>query len=94
MKNYELKATTQKSYYGKAQVFESDAIIALKSYDTFVCYMDKTTGEFVRCWGDWSRTTANHVNDFLKLIGKEKVNKKEWEKMNPVGFNYDLLWKY
>lgn len=94
MKQYELKATTQKSYYGKAQVFENSKMIVLKSYDTFVGYLDKTTNQFVRCWDDWSRTTSNHVNDFLRMLGKETLNKKQWLKMNTQAFDYDMLWKH
>ncbi len=79
MKN-ELKATTQKSYYGKASVIEgNDGMKYLKSYDTIVCAYDYNTGEFTRMWGGYSRTTMNHVNDFLRLFNLPTLSKKEWE---------------
>lgn len=82
MKSYELKATRQKSYYGKAVIFENDHMIALKSYDSFVCYIDKSTKEFVRTWSGYSTTTGKHVADFMRLNGLSSLCKKEWEKLD------------
>lgn len=81
MKTYELKATRQKSYYGKAKILESDNVIALCSYDTIVCYIDKQTNEFFRTWWGWSATTSKHVADFMRLNGLEPLCKKDWEKL-------------
>ena len=81
MKN-ELKATTQKSYYGKALVLDGEhGEKMLKSYETIVCQYNPEMGDFVRLWGGYSRTTMNHVNDFRRLFNLPVLNKKEWEAM-------------
>ena len=87
MKNtYELKATSQKSYYGKAAVIENeDGTKSLRSYETIVCTYDPETGKFTRLWGGWSRTTANHINDFRRLFGLAPLNKKELESIPVSG---------
>ena len=72
-----LKAITQKSYYGKAKTAEINGEKLLKSYDTIVCKIT-ANGDFVRLWGGYSRTTAAHVNDFRKLYGLPALNKKAW----------------
>lgn len=81
-----LEATTQKSYYGKAWIVKEgdinlnpNAKASLLSYDTIVCDYDPMTGEFNRLWGGYSRTTANHINDFRAMYGLEPLNKKAWE---------------
>lgn len=83
---FKLEATTQKSYYGKAVVIKDGDInldpmgkASLRSYDTIVCEYDPRTGEFSRLWGGYSRTTANHINDFRRLYGLPALNKKAWE---------------
>lgn len=81
VKYYELPATTQKSYYGKAYVLHDiNGKIYLKSYNTFVCSIDRN-GNFARHWNGYSRTTANHVNDFCKLFGLPGGNKKWWDNL-------------
>ena len=76
---YNLSATLQKSYYGKAKVIETETETALKSYDTIVCKV--VNGEFIRLWGGYSRTTMNHVNDFRALFGLPSLTKREWESL-------------
>lgn len=71
-----LKATTQKSYYGKAHYYEHENVIFLRSYDTTVCRI--IDGKFERLWSGFSKTTLAHVNDFRKLYGMPTLNKKEW----------------
>ena len=74
-----LRATTQRSYYGKAKVLtHEDGTLELQSYETIVCKVTPN-GEFIRMWGGYSRTTANHINDFRKLCGLPALNKKAWE---------------
>ena len=80
MVTFSLQATTQKSYYGKAVVTEIGDNYYLLSYDTIVCKYTKER-EFKRMWNGYSRTTMNHINDFRKLFGLERITKKEWEKM-------------
>ena len=91
---FKLDATTQKSYYGKATVIKSGDInldplakASLKSYDTIVCEYDPHTGEFSRLWGGYSRTTANHINDFRRMYGLAPLNKKAWESLPVKGGN-------
>ena len=80
MKKEMLKATTQKSYYGKATVIYNDnGTVDLKSYDTIVISI--VNGEPVKRWNGYSNTTKNHVNDFLRLFGFEPINKKAWDLM-------------
>lgn len=82
MKEFKLNATRQKDYYGKAKVIDNEnGVFSLRSYDTIVCEYDTTAGEFRRLWGGYSRTTANHVNDFRRLFGLPAVSKKEWESL-------------
>ena len=84
MKKKELKATTQKSYYKKAEVIEDRfGNKRLKSYNTIVAEITKK-GKFERLWEGYSKTTMNHVNDFRKENGLEIINAKEWKKMEVV----------
>jgi len=88
-KSYELKATTQKSYYRKAYVLEgSNGDVFLQSYDTIVCGV--VGGVFSRFWDGYSVTTQNHINDFRRLQGLKTINKKEWENIpviiDPVNY--------
>lgn len=89
---FKLEATTQKSYYGKAVVIKDgdinldpSAVARLRSYDTIVCEYNPKTGEFTRLWGGYSRTTANHINDFRRLYGLPALNKKAWESLPVKG---------
>ena len=78
VKVYDLKATGQGSYYGKAKVVEDESgEIFLRSYDTLVCYINKD-GELKRLWDGYSSTTMKHVNDFLKLFELDGGGKKWW----------------
>ena len=50
----------QKSFYGKAKVFElENDMRVLKSYDTFVLIRDGD--KFMRLWNGWSLTTGKHI---------------------------------
>lgn len=88
---YNLPATLQKSYYGKAVVWEPDAESKiLRSYDTFVCGIKG--GKFVRLWNGYSKTTMNHINDFRNLFGMNPISKKEWENI-PCANGHDERYK-
>ena len=76
MKEKVLKATTQKSYYGKAHYYEYENAVFLCSYETTVCRI--IDGKFERLWNGYSKTTLAHVNDFRKLYNFPALNKKEW----------------
>ena len=69
IKFFELKATSQKSYYGKANVLElPNGQKYLISYRTVVCMINRL-GHVKRFWNDYSATTGKHINDFLRLYG-------------------------
>ena len=72
-----LKATLQKSYYGKATVRTENGWTILKSYETDVAAIDPH-GNFIRLWSGWSSTTAKHVNDFRIQNGFDKISKARW----------------
>ena len=84
MKSYELTPMGNdkaKSYYGKARVIEQDnGVKVLLSYDTEVCMITRS-GEFVRLWGGYSRTTMRHVNSFLELFDIAGGGKAFWDKL-------------
>lgn len=78
-KEYDLPATRQKSFYGKASIIEDvNGEIFLRSYDTLVAYINKA-GEFIRLWDGYSVTTMNHINDFLRFFNIPGGGKKWWE---------------
>lgn len=65
----------RKSFYGKAHIFiEKDGRRILKSYSTYVAYIDKA-GKFHRIWSGWSATTGRHLRAFAG------INKATWDKM-------------
>lgn len=77
MEIYELNATTQKSYYGKALIIEDDKTIKLQSYTTIVAELNKKTRELTIS-GWYSMTTSKHINDFLRALGScKRLSKKE-----------------
>ena len=77
MEIYELNATNQKSYYGKALVLENKSTIKLQSYETIVAEFNKKTN-VLEISGWYSMTTSKHINDFAKMCGYCKgLSKKE-----------------
>ena len=75
MRIYELPATMQKSFYGKANVLDAGGEISLKSYDTIM--LTVRDGEVV--WfsdyeWNYSTTTMRHVNAFLEHVGLPTTN--------------------
>lgn len=86
MKIYNLNATLQKSYYGKAKVIYNDnGSVSLKSYDTIVCTIKD--GNFVKLWDGYSATTMKHINDFRMMFNLPTLNKKEWDKLSEENGN-------
>ena len=73
-----LKATLQKSYYGKAKTRQEGDEIILKSYNTDVLAIDTVNACFRRLWNGWSATTMKHINVFLMAHGFAKMNKAIW----------------
>ncbi len=90
MDKFELKATTQKSYYGKATVTVRNGWAVLTSYTTEVAAVKNEDGKsrLVRYWGGWSRTTAKHIDDFCRLYGLPALTKKAWESLPVERFDW------
>ena len=82
MKKFPLTASRQKSYYGKATVIETvennETISRLQSYQTIVAEYNHHTNKMT-VYGWFSKTTANHINDFLEIYGFDGCNKKQLE---------------
>ena len=86
MKIYDLPSIgdVRKSFYGKAQVFEHEnGDKVLKSYNTFVCKIDKN-GTFYRLWDEYSATTMRHVNAFLTFFDIPGGGKAWWMKQEVI----------
>ncbi|MDD7731250.1 MAG: hypothetical protein PT942_03130 [Eubacteriales bacterium] len=72
---------TQKSFYGKAQVEATTDTATLYSYGTAIMTYNKVDDDLTLIWGDWSRTTGRHINEFLKQYTNiNGMNKKEYLK--------------
>lgn len=81
VKSWELKATSQKSFYKKAYVLEDEeGNFFLQSYDTIVCGI--VNGIFKKFWNGYSKTTQTHINDFRKCYNMGKLYKKEWDSLS------------
>lgn len=79
-REFELPATVQKSYYGKARVIEcSNGKTYLQSYETIVARIEGK--RLYRMWSGYSVTTMKHINDFARFYGFETMNKSTWERM-------------
>lgn len=79
VKSWELKATSQKSFYKKAYVLEDEkGDLFLQSYDTIACGI--INGTFKKFWD--GKTTQTHINDFRRAHNLSTLYKKEWEPLN------------
>lgn len=77
MKMYELYPHQQKSFYGKAKVFQTSyGYDILISYDTPVALIDNK-GDLHRLWSGWNATTGRHLDSF----SGQYQNKKTWDQM-------------
>ena len=68
--------SSQKDFYGKANVIVEGGQTKLKSYSTIVAVKENNTIK-VRGW--YSKTTAIHINEFLRQNGASSLSKKEME---------------
>ena len=68
--------SSQKDFYGKANVIVEGGQTKLKSYSTIVAVKENNTIK-VRRW--YSKTTAIHINEFLRQNGASSLSKKEME---------------
>lgn len=101
MKKYELEPmhTNQKSFYGKAYVYEHEmsgwVYYRLVSYNTPVLNVKVRDGVtyISRRWNSYSATTMRHVNEFLKQLRFPALTAKQWRALH-VGADYaeDEIW--
>lgn len=82
MRIFKLDPTNhQKSFYGKATVYEyADGARVLVSYSTRVAEI-ATDGTFHRLWNAYSATTMKHINAFLDRYGVDGGGKKWWDSL-------------
>ena len=74
----ELKSiySSQKSFCKKANVIVEGGQTKLKSYSTIVAVKENNT---IKVKGWYSKTTAIHINEFLRQNGVKSLTKKEME---------------
>lgn len=81
MRIFKLDPINQKSFYGKATVYEyADGAMVLTSYATRVAEITPD-GEFRRLWNGYSATTMKHVNAFIARYGIDGGGKKWWDSL-------------
>ena len=68
--------SSQKDFYGKANVIVEGGQTKLKSYSAIVAVKENNT---IKVKGWYSKTTAIHINEFLKQNGASSLSKKEME---------------
>ena len=68
--------SSQKDFYGKANVIVEGEQTKLKSYSTIVAVKENNT---IKVKGWYSKTTAIHFNEFLLQNGASSLSKKEME---------------
>ncbi len=68
--------SNQKDFYGKANVIVEGGQTKLKSYSTIVAVKENNT---IKVRGYYSKTTAIHINEFLRQNGASSLSKKEME---------------
>ena len=68
--------SSQKDFYGKANVIVEGGQTKLKSYNTIVAVKEENK---IKVKGWYSKTTAIHINEFLRQNGASSLSKKEME---------------
>lgn len=78
-KEFELQPiNNRKSFYWKARVFDDWIKAILTSYTTIVATYEHATNKMQIFWR-YSKTTATHINAFLKYYWFDTMTKKEME---------------
>ena len=72
--------SSQKDFYGKANVIVEGGQTKLKSYGTIVAVKENNT---IKVRGYYSKTTAIHINEFLRQNGASSLSKKEMQ-LEPI----------
>lgn len=57
---------TQKSFYGKAKIEETEDAVTLYSYNTKILKYNRHTEELTSLYDGWTQTTGRHINEFVK----------------------------
>ncbi len=84
MFNLEPMVGHNKSFYGKAKIYDcGNGLYALLSYDTTVA-MGKMDGTIYRTWGGYSATTMRHIQSFAAFLGTAVGGKRDWEDNHPL----------
>ena len=73
--------SSQKDFYGKANVIVEGGQTKLKSYSTIVAVKENNT---IKVKGWYSKTTAIHINEFLRQNGASSLSKKEMEQESTI----------
>ena len=60
----------------RAIIIRNSDGVYLQSYDTLILHVDNK-GKVHKLWNEYSKTTLNHINDFLRPMGYS-FNKKQW----------------
>ena len=68
--------SSQKSFCKKANVIVEGGQTKLKSYSTIVAVKEENK---IKVKGWYSKTTAIHINEFLRQNGASSLSKKEME---------------
>ena len=68
--------SSQKDFYGKANVIVEGGQTRLKSYSTIVAVKEENK---IKVKGWYSKSTAIHINEFLRQNGASSLSKKEME---------------
>ena len=68
--------SSQQDFYGKANVIVEGGQTKLKSYSTIVAVKEDNK---IKVKGWYSKTTAIHINEFLRQNGASSLSKKEME---------------
>ena len=73
VKSWELKATSQKSFYGKAIVqVDDNGNETLYSYNTPII-KKYVNGTYEKLWDGWTATTGKHIRSFCGLNKAEFI---------------------
>lgn len=72
---------SQKSFYGKAMIKETEDEITLYSYGTPIVTVDALYGEITVHWDGWSITTGKHLKEFFLQLLWIPCDKKLWDRI-------------
>lgn len=77
--------TSQKSFYGKAIVTQTQNEVQLTSYQTIVAEVNTDKRE-IKLNGYYSTTTAKHIRAFCSMYTDEVISKKQMEEGQTIKY--------